>query len=115
MSSNILRIEIETADSEILRDLQAQKIEGVRLMTRAFTCDSIDWVPPVEKLLSLIVETSFAVETGLLSAWLYDRFKDKPPEKLSVNGHAVSPDQIVVVINNYAQNIQVNIINGPKE
>lgn len=103
----VLRIEIETSDTALLSDLQTEQIDGLRLMTRAFTCDSPDWIPPVENVLRLIVEVSIAAETNLLAAWLYDRFKARPPEKLVVNDVPVEPARVSIVINNYTQNIQV--------
>ncbi|MFI5446084.1 hypothetical protein [Polaromonas sp. UC242_47] len=112
MSSSVLRIEIETSDTALLRDLQAQNIEGLRLMRRAFTCDSAEWIPPVEKVLSFIVEASVTIDVNLVAAWLYDRFKEKPPEKVIVNGTDVEPERVTIVINNYAQNIQVNNFNN---
>lgn len=77
-------------------------------MTRAFTCDSPDWIPPLENVLRLIVETSITIETNLLAVWLYDRFKTKPPEKVTVNDVPVEPERIMIVVNNFTQNIQIN-------
>jgi hypothetical protein len=108
MPTSVLCIEIETSDAAFLRDLQAQDIEGLRLMTRTFTCDSAEWIPPVEKVLNFIVEASVSIEFNLVAAWLYDRFKEKPPEKLTVNGSNVEPEHITIMINNYIQNTQVN-------
>jgi hypothetical protein len=108
MPTSVLCIEIETSDATFLRDIKAQNIEGLRLMTRNFTCDSAEWIPPAEKVLNFIVEASVSIEFNLVAAWLYDRFKEKPPEKLTVNGSHVEPERITIVINNYILNTQVN-------
>ena len=107
MSPQILRIEIETSDKSLFHDLKDKNFEGVRLMTKAFICDSPDWIPPVENVLQLIVEISVAVETNLIAAWLYDRFKNRKPEILTVNDVAVQPENVVIVINNYTTNVQI--------
>ena len=110
MSSPVLRIEIITADTALLSDLRAEQIKGLRFTTRRFTCDSPDWIPPVENVLRLIIEGSIAVETNLLAAWLYERFKAKPPENVIVNDVLIEPARVSIVINNYTQNIQVTNI-----
>ena len=107
MSPQILRIEIETSDKSLFHDLKDKNFEGVRLMTKAFICDSPDWIPPVENVLQLVIEISVAVETNLIAAWLYDRFKDRKPEILTVNDVAVQPENVVIVINNYTTNVQI--------
>ena len=101
MSIDKLAIEIRTEDRELLNDLRNENFEGVRLMTSTFTCDSVDWIPPVERVLTYIVETSNTVVWSLLTTWLYERFKTKPPEQIIINNITVSNSQeMVTVINN---------------
>ncbi len=100
MPQSILRIEIETSDREFLKALRAEEITGLRLMSKVFTCDSAEWIPPVEKILTFIVDASTQIEIGLLSTWLYERFKNKPPERVTVNDQEVEPASISIVINN---------------
>ena len=102
MSPSAITIEIHTEDRTLLSDLRSENLPDVRLSTRAFTCDSPDWIPPVEKILTFIVDTSSTVSLSLLSAWLYDRFKKKVPEKVIVNNITiVNHQEIANVINNY--------------
>jgi len=100
MPNDKLTIEILTEDRELLAALKNEKLDGVRLMTRAFTCDTVDWIPPVERVFTYIVETSNTVVWSLLTAWLYDRFKTKPPEQIIINNITVSTSQEMVTIIN---------------
>ena len=104
MSPSPITIEIRTEDRSLLSDLRSENIPELRLSIRTFTCDSPDWIPPVEKILTFIVDTSNTVSVSLLSAWLYDRFKVKKPEKVIVNNITVINHQdIVNVISNHIQ------------
>jgi len=97
-------IEIHTEDRALLSDLRTEGYSDLRLSTRVFTCDSPDWIPPVEKILTFIVDTSNSITLSLLSSWLYDRFKKKEPAKVVVNHITiVNHQEIVNVINNYIQ------------
>jgi len=104
MSPSAITIEIHTEDRSLLSDLRSENIPDLRLSTRTFTCDSPDWIPQVEKILTFIADTSNTVSLSLLSAWLYDRFKEKEPEKVIVNNITIiNHQEIVNVINNHIQ------------
>lgn len=107
MSNETFTIEIQTEDSDFLSALRNENFDGVRLMTRTFICDSPDWIPPVERILTYIVETSDSVVWSLLAAWLYDRFKAKPPEKIIINNITVSSFQEMVTVIN-----EIELANG---
>lgn len=104
MQPSSVTIEIHTEDRALLSDLRAEAFSDLRLSTRVFTCDSPDWIPPVENILTFIVDTSSTITLSLLSTWLYDRFNKKEPEKVIVNNITIVNHQdIVNVINNYIQ------------
>ena len=108
MAADVLRIEVSTRDQEFLSDLRAEQIGGISLGWRAFTCDAVEWVPPVEQVLKFVIEVSKDVEIALLTQWLYQRFVSNPPEAVVVNDLKVSVDpvQISITINQlYIHNV----------
>ena len=95
-------IEIHTNDKDLLSDLRSENMPDIRLSQKVFTCDSPDWIPPVEQILTFILNTANTVALQLLSEWLCDRFKRNEPEKLIVNNITIfNHQEIVNVINNY--------------
>lgn len=106
MSSSAITIEVHTEDGAFLSDLRSEDIPDLRLATRTFFCDSLDWIPPVEKVITFIIDTSNTISLSLLSAWLYNRFKEKEPEKVIVNNITIiNHQEIVNVINNHIKSI----------
>jgi hypothetical protein len=108
MPSKTIQLEIKTSDESLFSDLKAENIQDLKLSQRIFTCDSADWIPPTVKVLTIIVSTSKEISLALLSAWLYDRFKNKQPEKASINGTDIvdDPKKIAVIINVCIQEIR---------
>ena len=100
-----MKIDIETSDMSLLDDLEKENIPNLEFVQLMRACQSADWIPPVEKVLYFIVETSKDLTLGLFSAWLYDRFKDKKTDTISINGTNITndPEKITVIINNCIQ------------
>lgn len=95
---------IRTKDRELLSDLRAEGFPDLHLAFRAFTCDSQDWVPAVEKIYTYIFETANTISLSLLSNWLYERLQKKKPEQLIINDITlIDNNEIFKIINNYIQ------------
>lgn len=100
MSPTVFQIEIETSDSELSDALRSQQLSSLRLMHRAFTCDSAEWQPPIQEFLTIIIEVAKELEIGLLCNWLYERVKNTPPRKVTINQTLVltDPEQLAAVL-----------------
>lgn len=44
----------------------------------------------IPEVLQFVVDTAVGVEIGLLSAWLYDKVKDRPVERIVINRRVVT-------------------------
>lgn len=103
-----IKIQVRTEDKDLLTELtaylsskEATDFRGSRVI---LTFDSADWQPVIEAVLTFTIEASREITLGLISAWLYDRFKEKPPKAVSVDQRPTAPQTIKVVINNYIIN-----------
>lgn len=103
-----IKIQIRTEDKELLTELtaylsskEATDFRGSRVI---LTFDSADWQPVIEAALTFTIEASREITLGLIGAWLYERFKEKPPKAVSVDHRPTAHQQITVVINNYIIN-----------
>ena len=104
------QIIIETSDNELISDLRSEGIEEITIAQKIFTCDSPDWIPDAERLITIIVTSSSTVALSLLSSWLYDRIVNKKPNKTTINNTNIinNPKEITVIINNSIKIIQNN-------
>lgn len=44
----------------------------------------------IPEILQFIVDTAAGIDVGLLSAWLYDKVKDKPVERIVINRRVIT-------------------------
>ena len=44
----------------------------------------------IPEILQFVVDTAVNVELGLFSAWLYDKVKDKPVERITINRRVIT-------------------------
>lgn len=103
-----VKIEICTSDKSLVTDLWAEKIPDITVGKRMSVCDSAEWIPAAEELTTIIVTSASTVALSLFSSWLYDRIKNKKPDKTTVNNTNVvnNPKEITIIINNSIKIIQ---------
>ncbi len=106
------QIIIETSDTELITALRAEHISDISVAQRIFTCDSPDWAPCVDSLITVVVTSSSTVALSLLSSWLYDRVVKKKPNKTTINNTNIinNPKEITIIIDN-----SIKIIKNNKE
>lgn len=110
MPEKIVSIEIKTSDKSLISDLKDVNIPDLKIAQRLSFCDSAEWIPPAEKLIAVIIDSSSAIALSLLSSWLYDRFIKKKPNETTINNTNIvnNPENITIVINNSIQIIKDN-------
>ncbi len=60
---------------------------GVKLQyTGTFVCRSIG----IPEVLQFVIDASISIDIGLFSAWLYDKVKSKPVERIIVNRRVIT-------------------------
>lgn len=103
-----VELEICTSDKNLVTDLWAEKIPDITVAKRMSVCDSAEWIPAAEELATIIITSSSTVALSLFSSWLYDRIKNKKPDKTTINNTNIvnNPKEITIIINNSIKIIQ---------
>jgi hypothetical protein len=99
-------LEIETSDTRFERELIAQRFDGIRVCKEMMSFDDINSVQLVSNAIKVIISP---IAIGLFTSWLYDRIKNKRPEKTTINNYYIvtNPEQI--------PNVLKEIVNAEKK
>ena len=76
------------ATGNTLRSGTAVSVPGGATLeyTGTFVCKSVG----IPEVLQFIIDASISIDLGLFSAWLYDKVKEKPVERIIVNRRVIT-------------------------
>jgi hypothetical protein len=94
----MLELNVFTTDLSFVEDLNFAKIEGISATYRppSMAYDS------AEQVFDIVVSASSSIGLGLVTNWIYGRFRTKPPKELTINNQTIiNAENVHIVINNY--------------
>jgi hypothetical protein len=100
------RIEINTEDAELAKDLQSLNIDGLEIGRRIDTFDGVDpeLMTAANQAATFVITSGSSIALSLFSSWLYDRLKRGKKEKsIKINGVEISGnnEKLKVEIHNH--------------